>query len=297
MPETPRSGACAPWASAEDIEQLPWVQEAVEKRTAKGQLEEGQVAAICAQAASAASDVLYELSGKMFPGICGPVTVRPVSRPTDVDTRSWGATLSTVGWVASQGFASAYGSFNPNVLAHFGSMEPPTIDLPYPVREITLIKIDGEVIPADEYELRDFRSLVRIRPSASTVPVARWGWPTSQIMDLPDTEPGTFSVTYTFGNDAPQMGLLAAKKLAESLVLPQLGDDTHYPKRITQMARQGVTAQVRDVTDLLNKGLSGIYEVDLFVTTYNPHKLQRQSAVWSPDLGRPGRRQAHVSTS
>jgi hypothetical protein len=192
-----------------------------------------------------------------------------------------------VGWVASQGFASAYGSFNPAVVAHYGSLEPPSIELPYPVTEVIQVKIDGEVIPADEYELRDFKTLVRIRPSGSTIPVARFGWPTSQIMDLPDTEPGTFSITYMYGIGPPAMGQIAALKLAEYLIMPLLGDTLHYPQRVTSMARQGVTAMITDVLDLVRqtKGV-GIWEVEVFINAYNPNRNQRQAAVWSPDLGR-----------
>jgi hypothetical protein len=283
---TPRSGACAAWAQASDIEGISRVKKRAEELALTPEALEG----LCAEAATAASDILYELSGKIFPGQCGPVTVRPVSRPTDIDTRAWGATLSTVGWVASQGFASAYGSFNPAVLAHYGTLEPPQIELPYPVTEVVQVKIDGEVIPEDEYELRDFKTLVRLRPTASTVPTARWGWPTSQIMDLPDTEPGTFSVTYMYGNPPPAMGKIAARKLAEYLALPLLGETKDYPKRVTSVARQGVSTMVTDVMDLLREGMLGIYECDLFIKTYNPSKLKRQAAVWSPDMGRPGRR-------
>lgn len=287
---SPRSGACSPWALASDIEALPWVKAQVAKLEQKGEIDEQQIEGICAEAATAASDILYELSGRIFPGECGPVTVRPVSRPTDMDTRAWGATLSTVGWVASQGFASAYGSFNPGVVAHYGSIEPPTIELPYAVTEIVQVKIDGEVIPPSEYELRDFKSLIRVRLGASDVPVARYGWPTSQIMDLPDTEPGTFSVTYMFGVAPPASGLLAVRKLAEMLALPQLGDSLHYPTRVTSVARQGVTAAITDVMDLVMKGGTGIYEVEVFLNSVNPNRNARQAAVWSPDLGRPGRR-------
>lgn len=286
---TPRTGACAPWVSAPTLEALPTIKAKIEALLEKGTTRE-EVEALCAKCATAASDALYEKSGKIFPGQCGPVTVRPVSRPTDIDTRAWGATLSTVGWVASQGFASAYGSFNPAVLAHYGTLEPPQIELPYPVTEIIQVKIDGEVIPPVEYEVRDFKTLVRLRPSGSAIPTARWGWPTSQIMDLPDTEPGTFSVTYMYGNPPPAGGMLAAEKLAEVVLLPKLGDTSHYPKRVTNIQRQGVSAMVTDVLDLVMKGGTGIYEVELFLTTYNPNKLQRQAAVWSPDLGRPGRR-------
>jgi hypothetical protein len=293
---TPRTGACDPWVSGPTLEELPAVKVRKEALLAKEEITPERMEALCALCATVASDELYEKSGKIFPGQCGPVTVRPVSRPTDVDTRAWSATLSTVGWVASQGFASAYGSFNPAVVARYGSLEPPSIELPYPVTEIAQVKIDGIVIPASEYELRDFKTLVRIRPSRSSVPTARWGWPTSQVMDLPDTEPGTFSVTYMYGNPPPAAGILAAEKLAEVVLLPKLGDTTQYPKRIVNINRQGVSAMVTDVLDIVMKGGTGIYEVELFLSTYNPSKLKRQAAVWSPDMGRPGRRTERPST-
>lgn len=291
MEATPRSGSCAAWVPASDIERMPAVQKAAAERTEKNELSAQDITDLCAEAAASASDILYERTGRIFPGACGPVTVRPVSRPTDADTRSWGATYSAVGWTSSSGFASAYGSYNPGVVSHYGSADPPSIELPYAVTEIVEVKIDGLTIPADEYELRDFKTLVRIRPTASTVPVARYGWPTSQIMDLPDTEKGTFSVTYMFGNPPPTAGKLAARRLGEYLILPQLGQTDRLPTRVRQVSRQGISAMVTDVLDLLEKGMLGVYDVDLFCKTYNPHDLQRQSVVWSPDAGR-SRRQA-----
>lgn len=281
----PRSGPCSPWVNAAAVQALPWVTAAIAKSSADSE----QVAVILAQSAQAASEVLYELSGRVFTGECGPVTIRPVSRPSDADTRS--ANNQPQGWFSSWGTASGYGSALPGVMAHYGSTDPPTIRLPYPVTGVELVKIDGVVIPEQEYELRAFQELVRIRPTASYVPTEAFGWPTSQIMDLPDTEPGTFSVTITFGAAPPQMGMLAAVKLAEYLALPQLGDLTHYPQRVVQMARQGVTTQVASVIDMASKGSLGIWEVDAFILAVNPKRIQRQATVFSPDVGRP-RRQA-----
>jgi hypothetical protein len=271
----------------------------VVKAAAKVAIDPTALDLICAEAAVAASQVLYELSGRMFTGDCGPVTVRPVSRPTDQDTRS----STPLGWFSVWGTASGYGAEPAGVLAHYGSREPPTIRLPYPVTEILQVLIDGIVIPGPydpdtqtgEWELRDFQELVRVRPTASFSPTQRWGWPTSQVMDLPDSEEGTFSVTFTFGTAPPAMGELAARKLGEYLVLPQLGDTTHYPKRIVQMSRQGVTAQVASVIDILEKGSLGIWEVDAFILAVNPKKLQQQAVAWSPDTGRQARRQARPS--
>lgn len=226
---------------------------------------------------------------------CGPVTIRPVERPIDADSRSWGSRLSPLGWFASWGLAASYGTLNPGVMSHYGSTEPPELTLPYPVREILEVTIDGIVIPPAEYELRDFQTLVRMRPEPASTPTARYGWPTSQRQDLTLGNVGTFGVTFMFGNDPPQNGRIAARKLAEYLVVPQLGDATKYPRRVTSITRQGVSTGVTDIINVMQKtGSTGIYEVDLFLRSVNPNKLQRQGAVWSPDIGR-NRRTAPLS--
>jgi hypothetical protein len=298
----PRPGPCAPWVSDAQIAALVPVQAAAQQAIGEGQLSEEQVSLICAAAAAAASEILYELSGRVFTGECGPVTIRPVARPSDIDTRSWGATLSPLGWFSSWGLSTSYGSSVPGIMAHYGSSDPPVIRLPWPVLDVLQVKIDGVVIPGPfdsetqtgEWELRGHQELVRIRPTASFSPTQRWGWPTTQIGDLPDTEEGTFSITFTFGQPPPASGLLAALKLGEYLALPQLGDTTRYPQRVVQITRQGVSTQVASVIDILQKGSLGIWEVDAFLLAVNPHKNLRQAAVWSPDMGRP-RRQATPS--
>lgn len=298
----PRTGPCSPWSSGAAVAALPWVKAAAGKAISAGSLTEAQVQLICSEAAAAASQILYEISGRMFTGECGPVTIRPVARPADADTRGWPAALSPLGWFSAYGFGSGYGMSVPGVVAHYGSSDPPTIRLPWPVTQITQVLIDGVLIPGPydpqtqtgEWELRDYRDLVRIRPNAGFTPTQRWGWPTSQIMDLPDSQQGTFSVTFTFGSDPPASGQIAARKLAEYLALPQLGDSTRYPQRVTQISRQGVSTQVASVIDVLAKKSLGIYEVDAFLLASNPNRNQRQAIAWSPDIGRK-RRQATPS--
>lgn len=291
---TPRSGACAPWITGDQVSALISVQRALAALEAEGiAVSAEQLNATCAAQAVAATDVLYALSGRQFTGECGPVTIRPLARPTDGDMRAWAGGF---GYLANSGYAASYGA-SPGVAQHYLSLNPPEIVLgTYPVTEIVQVLIDGVLIPADEYELRDFRTLVRIRPTASTTPTERWGWPSGQIQDLPDDQPGTFSVTYKFGEPPPAGGIQAALDLAEVLVLPKLGDDTDYPDRVNQITRQGVTAKVTDANDMLANGQTGIWPVDLWLMSVNPHKLTRQARVFSPDVGRP-RRQATPSVS
>jgi hypothetical protein len=295
MDGPPRSGPCSPWVNGEDITGLVSITNALAALAEAGTpVPTDDVAVWAAEAAQASTEVLYELSGRKYTGVCGPVTVRPVARPVNEDGRLLGWSW---GFFGGWGSASYLGLSVPSVLPHYGDSVPPEIDLGvYPVREVTLVRIDGVTIPSEEYELRDHRTLVRIRPTASYNPTERFGWPTSQIGDLPDTQEGTFSVTYVFGQPVPVMGRVAARKLAEILLLPQLGDTSSYPMRITALTRQGVSARITDVQDFLAKGMSGIYEVDIFLNAVNPGRNQQQATVWSPDIGRP-RRTARPSIS
>lgn len=290
------TGPCSPWIDGAAVAATPGVRKII-AGLAKGPNSEEpsgeQLERACAVAADAASEILYELSGRVFSGECGPVTIRPLARPTDRDSRLAGPFSSS--WASGSRSSLPLGV--PAVVSQYGSYNPPEVDLgEHPVTRVTLVKIDGVVIPSSEYELRNRRVLVRIRPTASSVPTERWGWPTAQVMDLPDTEQGTFSVTYHYGQAPPATGVIAAAKLAEHLVAPMLGDTTHYPTRVSSVTRQGVSAMVANVMDVLKGGSLGIYEVDAFLLAVNPHRNKRQAAVWSPDIGR-ARRTASPSNS
>lgn len=273
------------------MRQLPRVGKRIHDLEEESLISYYDVPTTCAEAAAAASEILFVRSGRIFTGKCGPVTVRPVARPTDMDARTWlGAGGGAWGYNASWGSCNYYGLGAGGVASHYGCTNPPEIELgAYPVNEIIQVLIDGTVIPSNEYELRDHKTLVRIIPTPSYTPTECFGWPTCQIQDLPDSQEGTFSVTYTFGQDPGSGGRMACKALAQCFALAHLGVSDAFPMRTTQIQRQGITAQVTDVIDILSKGALGIYEVDSWIASVNPTKQTRQSTVWSPDLGRPRR--------
>jgi hypothetical protein len=286
-PGMPRSGPCAAWINGDDVFENPRVQATWKRGATKLDIDEQHARLICAQVALAATIVLYELSGRTRSGVCGPITLRPLARPADVDTRFHLSAM--MGW----GYSGIVGYGNRNflgvgaVVTAYGTHAPPEVEFNvYPINTIEKVTIDGIVIPPNEYELRDHRTLVRMRASASAVPTARWGWPTTQIMDLPPSEPGTFAVTLTYGRDPGEDGRAACRALAEYLALPQFGDSSHYPQRTVSISRQGVDVQVASALDLLKGKQTGIYEVDLWLLAVNPNMLDRQSTVWSPDLVR-----------
>jgi len=295
----PRTGSCSPWIDGSTVAALPAIQAAVAtinanaaKQNPSGSgLSDEQVQVICAEAADAATDILYSLSARQFTGKCGPVTIRPVARPENADTRGW-VFAGSGGWGYGWG-ASATGNLGfPPVMALYAEDLPPFIELyDYPVTEINEVKINGTVIPPEEYELREFKWLIRKMPTISYSPSVMWGWPTSQLQYLPDTEVNTFSVTYTFGQDPGSGGRMAARALAENIAMPIFGDANKYPERVTTITRQGVTAQIASVIDIMKTGGTGIRTVDLWLMTVNPQKRRKRPIVFSPDIGRNMRQQ------
>jgi hypothetical protein len=276
----PRTGPCAPWIDGSDVAAL------VAGARADASLTDDDAGDV----ATSVSDLLYKMSGEQFTGNCGPVTVRPVARPTDQDTRGLANLFGSSGYMGSWGVCTSYGQAAMGTASHYGCSKPPMIELgAYPVTEVQQVLIDGVVIPADEYYLQDYKVLVRQRPTAQATPTERWGWPTCQLLDLPDTEPGTMSVTFMYGSPPPQAGIDAAKALAKAIALQRLGLPNELPTRTTSVNRQGIASTVLDIMDYVAQGRTGIYLVDLFIKTYNPSGSTRRSLVWSPDTGRPRR--------
>lgn len=244
-------------------------------------LTESEIDEILAATLLQATDVLYMLSGKRFPGECGPITVRPLARPTDADLH--GLVYRGYGLVGS-GLLGANTTSSPPALSMYGVSQAPEIVLEdYPVRQIIEVLIDGVVIPEEEYELRDQQSLIRILQTQSSQPTERYGWPTSQRMDLPPTEPSTFAITYIHGADPGGGGRRACELLAAAWVCDELADETRLPDRAVSVERQGITIQLANTMDLIEKGRTGVVQVDAWLQSVNPNNLTEDALVFTPD--------------
>jgi len=103
-------------------------------------------------------------------------------------------------------------------------------------------------------------------------------------MMLPDTESGTFSVKFTYGEDPPQSGKDAATTMATEFARLYSGAANRLPARIQSITRQGVTMTIIDPMQFLDDGLTGLYDVDLFIRQYNRGKQVVPATIWSPDL-------------
>jgi len=146
----------------------------------------------------------------------------------------------------------------------------------YPVREITQIKVDGDILAANEYGLWKWRWLVRKNDD--------W-WPRCQDLSLDDTEDGTWSVAYTYGQTPPMPAQDAAAELACEIYKSCTAQDCALPKGTTRIVRQGVVIEkLAFVTWGLQNGVwrTGLPKVDAFLSWANPHGIQRRATVWSP---------------
>lgn len=225
-------------------------------------------------AADIASELLYDLSGRVYQGERGPVTVRPIR---DVG-------YSRVPLSVFLGPAYAPGPYR--VVS--GPTDSVVSLAGYPVREIVAVKVDGVTLATSEYRLERRRDLVRLGTVATR---ARNVWPVCQRVDLPDSEDGTFSVTYMYGSDVPATAVAAAKQLAgEVYRWCSIGDTTcALPSGVRTVIRQGVTIERQAVGDKIRQEGSGLTAVDLFLAAVNPNGNRRRAAVWTPETALPRR--------
>lgn len=277
--DVPVLGPCVSWVTAAEVSACCPAANA------------GSDVSVLDAAAVAASQALFELSGRQFTGQCENNALRPFADGCGC----WDWLLSPMSPGAPQ---VAWGSFGWGFWGggwgwgwddcgsnYWGCGALSRARLPgYPVTQITEVKIDGAVISPAEYRLDGWKYLTRLAASDGTPQF----WPACQRLDLDDTEVGTWSVSYLAGVDPPPLGVQAAAQLACQIFLACSGNAScELPNGVTKIDRQGITIERAPFLAWGQKQGSwatGLTLVDLFLSTYNPAGLRRRSAVWDPDL-------------
>ena len=224
-----------------------------------------------------ASDLLFELSGQRFPGICTD-TVRPCAQNCHDDSaRYYGdlveTSLTSWSWFGTCGCGGdACGCTTLSELTLTG----------WPLVSIEEVLIDGAILDPSRYRIDDWRRLVRLRDDGSISPDA---WPTCQQLDLATTEEDTFQIEFTYGQAPPAAGVAAAASLGCQLALACAGSgDCRLPQRVQSITRQGVSMVLLDPFTFFDDGRTGLYDVDLFLAAYGPTSKKRWPAlVVNPD--------------
>lgn len=91
-------------------------------------------------------------------------------------------------------------------------------------------------------------------------------------------------VTYRYGRLPPRAGVVACVELALEVGKSAAGKPCALPKRLQSVTRQGITFAALDSLEFLDKGLTGLPTVDLWIRSVNPRGRAQEAQVWSPDL-------------
>lgn len=225
-------------------------------------------------AVTMATSVLWALSGRRF-GTC-EVTLRPCRRDC-YDAWPWGWTEwdnSVLGTSVWSGYRYWFPTACGDCTSGCSCARVSEVALPPPVSRIVQVKVDGTPLVTGAYRVDNNRFLVRTDGSE---------WPLCNNLNLDDTEAGTWSVTADIGEPVPMAGQVAVGELGCEILRALNGQDCRLPPGVTQLVRQGVTIQYPDVGQLLRDGRTGLYLVDMFLASENPHRLTQRARVYSVD--------------
>lgn len=156
----------------------------------------------------------------------------------------------------------------------------------WPITNIVSVWYDGAFQPLTDFHVDEYHLLVRSNdqdpwPTCSNLWAERGG-PHDNL-----TEGFVWEIEVEVGIPVPRPLVRAARDLACALLSAScLGDTCRLPERVTSLSRRGVTMDIGNPLDYLDRGMTGIYSVDLAIKTLNPTRLQSPSFVWSPNLRR-----------
>jgi hypothetical protein len=224
-----------------------------------------------------ATELLWRLSGRRF-GLCEH-TLRPCRNTCDQPLPTWPPLPGHSSWWPVLSGGSWINTVCGTCRSSCSCEELCEIALPGPVHSVAEVQVDGQALPEAAYVVHDHRLLVRVDGEC---------WPDCQDLTARPGEPGAFVVSYTQGIEVPPGGQYAAGVYACELIQSCLGRQCRLPRRVQSIAREGVTLQFLDPMDFLDKGRTGVPEVDTWIAAVNPTANREPSRVYSPDLP-PGR--------
>lgn len=200
-----------------------------------------------------ASEILYELTGRQWRG---QAQSKVRLEPGDGTGPVW---------------APADGAVQRTAVTSWGGRGRSIIKLPSsPVRSIDEVIVGEAALPSTAYWC-DTAGLLERADCGS--------WPCD----------GSLTVTYTHGVAPPVGGQRACAVLAVELGKAAVGDGSCRLRNFQTITREGVTMAAVNLREALASGLTGLYEVDLWILATNPQRMKSRAKSWSPDFGRTRR--------
>lgn len=222
-----------------------------------------------------ASSYLWAATGRQY-GPC-PVTIRPSQgRGSEVLYQDYAVRPGMSG-LGVPGGPFLFGGrwFNSGCASACCGSSACAIVLRGPVAGVDEVLVDDEVIPASAYRV-DVASgaYLLVRTDGEC-------WPVCQNFTADEGELGSFSVTYLYGREVPEILAIATSKLACEWAKGLTGGACKLPARMTRLSRQGVEVELESPSP---GDKTGLMEVDMVVQTLNPSKRASPPVILSPDL-------------
>lgn len=135
-----------------------------------------------------------------------------------------------------------------------------------PAHRLISVEVDGVTQPLENYELRNHSYIVK---------KDRTNWVFTSGKEV--------VVEYEYGVNPPRIGVEAAIKLANELILAIENDpECAIPANVTSVNRQGFSFQMTDPQAFIDQGRTGIREVDMFIVASNPTRSSKPARFYSP---------------
>lgn len=212
----------------------------------------------------AASQALYQLLGRRWPGEC-EATITPVCAEPDhpVLPLPAGGTVELLLPPVTEMVGAAFMCGGGTVVR---------LDT-YPVIAVDEVVIDGEVLDPAAYRVDNHRWLVRLDGGR---------WPCVPPHRHADD---AFLVSVLYGGAPPELGERATVDLTRQLLLATCGDGgCTLSAQAKSVVREGVALDfvVGGITEALKNGNTGVPSCDLAIFSYNPNGLRRRARVLQP---------------
>lgn len=146
------------------------------------------------------------------------------------------------------------------------------LKIPGPIFDVDMVVVDGVgLVEGDDWIKAGSQALRRVGGS----------WPC--LKEYRDPSPD-FYVTYTRGRPIPVAGRVAARELGCQIVKTVLGLPCDLATQgLVGVTREGVQLQFDDPEELVDKGLTGIRSVDLWIASVNPFRRKRRAQMYRGD--------------
>lgn len=154
----------------------------------------------------------------------------------------------------------------PGQCVHSG---PNAVHLPGPVYRVTKVEIGGVELPSNVWVVEGNVLYRREGP-----------WP-PQNLNRPLGDTNTWAVHYERGIPVPEGVDQLTGTLAKEILTAVREDSSRcrLPRTVTTVSRQGVTYRAYDPAVIYASGKTGLAEVDLWLSSVNPHALMAAPTV------------------